>query len=473
MTYMGSRRTRLYERVSVCAGENASFVMMRTPYVPHFFGEAAWARAALKHGWLIAAVATSIPWPQEDVLVVYDGTEYLLMGAMRDNKPVSPCIATPCPRQDYDAALAQVLRFVSVLGWFKRGYVDVAGFVWGTRPHRYGHARLSYADVLQGGQYAFDCNYMPVIANELVRRALAFWREGRRLREVHDAYAFLSFFKVIESPFAAKQRVSWVEANLPALEGDAAKRVAELQTQGVNVNKHIYDSGRCAVAHAGLGGEIVDPDIPSDRRRIRDDMVVVEALAKRFIGIDAGVPDEMDVYRTRDRLEPWHALLTPEGLSRLSAGQPAQYREQLGQLADAKISVRLWPEEPTPDFVGMTLDPVDSGPGWVKFAAVNQRNTMLLVFAMDVAKGRMHTVVDEWALAGADPALTEGEVEAFTYMAHRVIGNGRVELIIDGTDPVPCEIVIPVNIMPRPAKQAAAEAVEQFRRQRGGGQVGA
>jgi len=111
---------------------------MKTPYVPHLFGEAAKAKLTSRHGWLTAGVVSSIAWPQEDVWVQYDGQEYVLRGAKGGDNKHPPCISTPCARGDVDAATTRVYLFASVLGWFKGGHVDVTGTVWGTGPILYG-----------------------------------------------------------------------------------------------------------------------------------------------------------------------------------------------------------------------------------------------------------------------------------------------------------------------------------------------
>jgi hypothetical protein len=41
-----------------------------------------------------------------------------------------------------------------------------------------------------------------------------------------------------------------------------------------------------------------------------------------------------------------------------------------------------------------------------------------------------------------------------------------VELIIDGAEPVDCEVIIPVNIVPRAPEEAVAQALAQYRRSR-------
>jgi hypothetical protein len=437
---------------------------MKTPYVPHLHGGAAQAKLQSKLGWLTVGVASSIPWPQEDVWVLYDGQEYVLRGKKAGEESQSPCISTPCARGDLDAAKMRVYLFASVLGWFKGGHVDVTGSVWGSGPVRYG-SRDTYTTTLDGTKF-FDCNYMPIIRDDRVRKALAFMREGRRLRHIHEPYSFLSFFKVVESQFNSKDRVEWIGANLDLLDGDAATRVAELKGQGVDVSKHLFDSGRCAVAHASLNGTIVDPDIPADRRRIAEDLDVIAALASRYIKVEADVPDEMDLYKTRDRTAPWHSLLPAETLARLQAGDEVDDPAALGQLENNTVSVRLWPDEAPQCMRNMKLAAEGYEPGVVYFLAVGERETLLLRFAVDFAKGRIHTLLDEGGLTEQFNEVTEAELEHYTRYFHSVIGNRLVELCIDGVDPVPCEVVIPMNIIPQAPEKMVAMALEQFRQRK-------
>jgi hypothetical protein len=84
---------------------------------------------------------------------------------------------------------------------------------------------------------------------------------------------------------------------------------------------------------------------------------------------------------------------------------------------------------------------------------------------MDAANGRLHTLLDESGMrTGAE--ISEEDVEDFTRYFHSVVGNRTVELSIEGAEPVDCEVVIPLNIIPRAPEEAVAEALEQFRRSR-------
>lgn len=440
---------------------------MRTSYVPHLFGADALAKAQARIGWLTVGVSSSIAWPQDDVWVEYDGSEYLLHGARQEGEHrIAPSISTPSERDHPDEALSRLYRFTSMLGFYKRGYVDVTGRIWGSRITRYSDPQSAIPMLTLHGQRKFSCNHMPVNEDDRVRKALAFLREGRRLEPVHEAYAFLSFFKVIESQFQPKDRVAWVEKNLEFVtEERAVKRIKDLRDRGVNVNQHLFDSGRCAVAHASVDGEIVDPDIPADRQRIAADLQVIAALANRFIKFDAGVPDEMTLYEIRDRVAPWHALMTPAAVAALKAGGHVENVADLGKLGGAKVSVRLWPDPPARQFATMTLLPMESGDGVVKFMALSARQTVVLAFAMDVANGRVHTLLNEGGMrSGVE--IAEEDIEDYTRYFHSVLGNRVVELTIEGVEPIDCEVVIPVNIIPRAPEEAVAEALERFRRTR-------
>ena len=60
--------------------------------------------------------------------------------------------------------------------------------------------------------------------------------------------------------------------------------------------------------------------------------------------------------------------------------------------------------------------------------------------------------------------VTEADIEHYTRYFHSAVGNALVELCIDSFDPVPCEIVIPVNIIPQAPEKIVALALEQFRK---------
>lgn len=411
---------------------------------------------------MTAGVASSITWPSFDVCVEYAGDEYFLRGSEREGESSPPCITIACNgEQDVDAALGKIYRFTSILSWFKSGYVDVSGYVWGSDPILYG-SRTVYSTMGIAGAKSFSCNHMPVIEDENVRKALAFWREGRRLDEVHDSYAFLSFYKVIESQFHdGRARGNWITSHIDQLTDRAAKRVAELRTAGVDVSDHLFGSGRCAVAHASFEGEIVDPDVPADRKRLSADLVIMEELARIYIRDELKIPDSLSLYGTRNRLAPWDELLPPDTLDTLRKGGTPTDASALNGLT---VAVGLWPDGAIPGLERSTMHVDAVKNGVIRVVVVNERQTIRMVFFLDYRSGQIHTSLYDGRLGYGDNRPDENDVRAYATFFYNVFGNGIAELTYGDYEPVDCMIFTPVNVMMTMSAEEAIEvSVERFR----------
>lgn len=444
-------------------------MIRKTPYVPHLFGDAARERINRHQGYVSGSVMSSIPWSQEDVWIEYDGYEYFLHGMkpskQKDEYCSAPGISTPSKQEDSDDAMKRLYKLTSIMGFFKRGYVDITYQpTWGTSIYRTVNSK-GYSQLTQAGPNGFSCNHMPIIEDESTRIALAFFREGCRLSNVHNAYAFLSFFKVLESQMDSKQREQWFEDKLEELtDKRAAKRIDELRAQNIDVNKHLFDSCRCAIAHANINKKIIDPDIPDDKRRITEDLCIIEALAKHYIKTVLEVPDVMNVYSDRDRLTPLYSLMTPEVVETLKAGGNVS-AAQLGQLQKAIISVNLWSQQPVEQFQKMILLAEEGRDGIIKLLALSSRGTIRLVFAMNIVNGKMHTLLEESDLL-VERGITEQDVEEYARYFYSAYSNGIVECRIQGTmEPVDCEVIIPVNrIIKGTQEEVVKQMVDKFKR---------
>lgn len=433
---------------------------MITPYVPHYFGQKVEDKLRSRLGWLTAGVASSIPWPKSDIWLVYNSDDYIIRGTERNGKPSPPGITIACDKDQIDFALGKVLRFTSILSWFKGGYVDVSGYIYGSHPITYG-AQNVFSNIGLATDKSFNCNYLPIVDDESVRKSLAFWREGCRLMHVSDSYSFLSFYKVIESQFSdGNQRAKWIKDNIDFLAGDAAARVAELNALGLNVSEHIFKSGRCAIAHASLDGEIVDPDIPADRRAIYEDLDVIKGLASRYISNVLQVPDDNSLYKLRNRLEPLFSIIPQSLLNELISGEDPS---GIDILNDHHVSVGIWPDGPYPELERMPFQLIGVENGLIKFRLENVRRTIRLEFILDFPNGRAHTQLQATGLIYKNLNVTEEDVVAYTTYFNRVFGNQIVELHFDGCDPVDCEIVIPMNMMPLSLEDALKNALQKHR----------
>ena len=399
----------------------------------------------------------------------YAGDDYFLRGTELNGNPSPPCITVPCNDNQIDEVLAKVYRFTSILSWYHQGYVDVSGYMSGSHPILYGDQRRAYSELGIFGDKSFNCNHMPIIEQDNVRKALAFWREGMRLIRVHDSYSFLSFYKVIESQFSkAALKVAWIEENINQLTDRAAKRVLELQADGIDVSAHLFDSCQCAVAHASLKGEIIDPDIPVDRRRIYFDLDIMQQLATRYILNELKVPNESTLYQSRNRLDPWKTLLLRETLDELiNAGEP----DAITDLNGLVVSIGLWPDGGISGLENMTLRVEAVKKGIVRISLVNQRMTVLLMFYLDFPNGRVHTGLEEGGLCNDVNQVVEADVKAYATFLYYVLGNGIAELACGELEPIDCEVVIPLNIIPPNPEMAIEDTIKQFRDSQAGNKL--
>lgn len=432
-------------------------------YVPHLYGEAVTAKYSHNLGWLTASIKHSIPWPEFDVMVTYDGTDFFLRGLTQEGKNAPACISLSCADGQSNIALHKLYRFVSILGWVKRGYVDVMSHVTSSHAIRYSEAETSQVRYIAGGSQGFRCNYMPLVRDENTRIALAFWREGLRLERVHSGYAFLSFYKVIESQFDdGRPRGDWIEKSIPLLANDAEKRVQELLALNISVGTHLFKSGRCAVAHASLSGEVVDPDIPEDRTRLTKDLVVIRALAQKYIKEVLGVPDEMDIYKSRNRFIPLYSLLDPEHIQILRSGGWVSRRKIA--LDRMRISVNKWGSNPPEAFTNLKLSVKAIKNGFVEVEATNSSRTITLGYIFDFNKERLHANLDTTDYRSKKMGCKLDDSIAVVEYRKAVLGNGLIEFLLPNSLKVDCEVVFPVNVDIGATFKAWDREIEELRK---------
>jgi hypothetical protein len=157
----------------------------------------------------------------------------------------------------------------------------------GSRAHPIGEGRTGGLVTNQ-----FELDYLPDPTDQKARWALAFYREGLSLDHYNVAYAALSFFKILNivANTGDKQK-KWINANYSNFGSnnhtkfDINRRIAELKNSGIeDIGAYLYESGRCAVAHAGTN-PTVDPENPEDIERLTKDLAIF-TLTKQSIRSD-------------------------------------------------------------------------------------------------------------------------------------------------------------------------------------------
>ena len=131
------------------------------------------------------------------------------------------------------------------------------------------------------------------ITDEKAKLAVALYREGRGLDSI--PFRFLSYFKILNIFWKDKYKngknplVEGLRASLPHLiDKNCIKRIKEIQQNEGNPAEYLYESGRCAVAHAH-SDPIVDPDDVTDLRRLSEDLWLMQNLTAFLIEREYGI----------------------------------------------------------------------------------------------------------------------------------------------------------------------------------------
>jgi hypothetical protein len=227
--------------------------------------------------WVVANVETSSPWPVLAQRVSYRGQIVWILPIMKGFYPAVAMKLHPGTSRETCSLL--LMRFLSALAWVEAKGFLVDGIGGGSLPSPAGRDKTYGFSICE----EFDLSYLPEPADDKALLALALMREGRGLN--HPAYAFLSFYRVIEVAFPdGRRRSDWIGNRIGAIKDHFANEaLAKLRDQGITeVGVHLRESGRCAIVHAGRE-PIIDPDDPSDSRRLSLELPIISALAQMAI----------------------------------------------------------------------------------------------------------------------------------------------------------------------------------------------
>lgn len=226
--------------------------------------------------WLTVGVESGIFWPTKEIVLRYDGREFILRPESKDLAP-TVAVALDDPDRD-DEALLTIRRFLSALSWVEDGFIrETTTLGTGGGPGRIGKgpgARMINPH--------FRVDYLPNTLDARAKLALALYREAQNLNS--PPFQFLGYFKIINTlHVSGPQQTTWINECVPKLNDfRAQERVQELVRNESNIGSYLYESGRCAVAHA-FSEPIVDPDDPADTMRLIQDLPLIKALAEYAI----------------------------------------------------------------------------------------------------------------------------------------------------------------------------------------------
>lgn len=228
---------------------------------------------------LTVGVRGSAAWPEQETKIRFGGHELILRPATKDTEQSVHIALQGLSEVD---ALTLINRFLSVLAWCDDQSMENL-YGWSGNPVPVSVPRQSR---LIGSAIAFPF-YRDVENDPKARLALALYREGRTVNSV--PFAFLSYFKILNIFWNDKHKRDSIYITdglrdvLPKIsDGEARKRIDGLSKKQTDVAAYLYQSGRCAVAHAYLD-PVVDPDDVDDLRRLSEDMGIIKAIAEYLI----------------------------------------------------------------------------------------------------------------------------------------------------------------------------------------------
>ena len=228
-------------------------------------------------------------WPVRVQKIVYLRQEFWIIPITND---AYPAIAVRSSGASDNELRERILRFLSVLSWIENSGASLISF--GGGGHLYPYLRPKGGGL--GVREKFDLRYFPKVTDPEARLALALMREARSLK--HIAYSFLTFWRALEVAVGKNKIQTWAAGAISRLTDHRAKEaIGKIQEGGVkDISKHLYVSGRCAVAHA-VSNPIIDPDQPEDSWRLASERPLVEALAVLAVEENLGVKTSSTIYR--------------------------------------------------------------------------------------------------------------------------------------------------------------------------------
>ena len=239
--------------------------------------------------WLNVGVKGGAVWPTEETTVEFGGQKLVLKPATRETEQSVHINLRGISDVD---ALTLINRFLSVLSWCDDQPMENR-YGWSGNPVPVAVPRESR---VVGSSIAFPF-YRRLEPDEKARLALALFREARTVNST--PFEFLTYFKILnifwkDRPVTINgQRqnpiIERIRATLPKLKDElAVSRLRVLGTTEPDVPKYLYESGRCAIAHA-YADPIVDPDDVSDLRRLSEDLYIVKEIAEYLIEVELKV----------------------------------------------------------------------------------------------------------------------------------------------------------------------------------------
>jgi hypothetical protein len=414
---------------------------MSEDYVVHIKGQTVQDGLSKPGHWVIANIEQSIGWPEEDIIIKYEGSDLFLL-TYNDEHDFMPAVAINLSDGlSNDEARAKITRFLSALNWVSSGSLRITYWLGGGRPVR--------SKDTKGMKYTarfFRVTYLPTNLNNEQLLALALLREGDGLSHTHYGYSFLSYYKIINlvKKNGEKQK-RWIRNNLGDLKGDTEKRVNEINNDGENVEDYLYHSCRCALAHAGVD-PTVNPDDANDSVRLYKDLPLIRQLAVRMIESHFSIKTDSTVYKQHIyETSGFKKLIGNDIVSEiLSTDAISRKRIKIGR----KISIRQWCDKRYGVFDSLSIKATKIHNGVIFFSCFNEDLTFKIPLIVDLSDDRIYLEIEDAEISTNDEKTQLQYRIDWNKFFRDFVGNGQLEIFLEDDESLlgRKDANIPVNI---------------------------
>lgn len=400
------------------------------------------------------AVHSSIPWPTRDTEISFRGQTIVLSPETPDTSPGIE-IEYEAPMTS-DQAYELLRRFMSALAWLEGGGISELFCVGSTRRIGLGRGPRMMTTT------HFSAYDLPEPSDEKALLALALYNEALRVNS--KAYQFLGFYKIINVLYesGAKQK-AWIRAALPSLASDEnQKRIQEITALGLDVADYLYESGRCAVAHA-YSNPVVDPDEPKDIRRLSADLPLMKALAEYLIEHDMGVKSQATIWH--EHLYELKGFRSLVGLGNVEALKREEQIDPEAIPSFPPVSIRLREKRPYEVLEVMKTRIVECGKGTLRLQCHSRTAPLVLSLLLDFAQERLRFDFsrDIQLIDDQSPHSTAAALELNRFLTELIL-NGELEVRESETDLLLGRLLpyIPFNMDPRRTMDALQADLERL-----------
>jgi hypothetical protein len=393
---------------------------MSENYVIHIKGEAVENSLKSAEPWIVANIEQSIGWPEENIIIKYEGSDLHLL-TYTEQDYMSAVAIKIANGINSDEAKAKITRFLSALNWVSGGLIRIDYWTGGGRPTRSKNTK--------GMKYtakSFRITYIPSNLTSDQQLALALLREADSLSSSNYGYSFLSYYKIINlvKKNGEKQK-KWIRNNLNDLKDNALARVDELKNDGEKIDEYLYTSCRCALAHAGVD-PTVNPDDVNDSVRLYKDLPLIRHLAKKMIESHFAIKTDSAVYHDHlYELSGFKRLLGNDLIAEILTNDAVNR----GKVKiDKKISIRQWCDKRYGVFESLSLKTKKIKNGVIFFECVNDDFTFKITLILDLNDERMFLEVEDAIIDSNDEKTLIKHKIDWNNFFRDLICNGQLEI---------------------------------------------